>query len=115
MTAPVDPAAYFREMLGQWEKFANGFGGDVLKTGEFARTMHGASGAVTGAQAAMNQISERALAAANMPSRAEVEDISARIAGIEATLARIEAKLDAAAPPAPRDGPTRARKPPQPA
>ena len=61
----------------------------------------------------------RALAAANMPSRAEIEDISARLARIEGALFRMEAKLAELTPggapadkPAPA-GPTRNRKPPE--
>ena len=111
----TDPAAFFRTMLGEWEKMANGVGGDLLKSEEWARTMQGASAATANAQAAMKTMSERALAAANMPSRTEFEDLSARIGGIEASLARIETLLGtgrtvkSATP-----KPTRGRKPAEP-
>jgi hypothetical protein len=112
---PPDPAALFRQMLGEWEKAANQVGGDWLKSDAFARAMHGANAASLGGQQALQEVMERALAAANMPSRAEVEDLSARLGRIEAQLARIEA---AVAPPAaatsaaPPPKPTRTRKPP---
>jgi len=131
-STPPDPAAFFRTMLGEWEKIANGVGGQVLKSADFARTMQGASGAALNAQEAMKGVMERALAAANMPSRSELEDLSARLARIEGALFRLEGKIDGlSAPAAPPDAtgsagtptepegaagasrPTRNRKPPQ--
>ena len=44
----------------------------------------------------------QALAAANMPSRAEVDEIAARLGRIEETLGRIERSLAAAPAPRPR-------------
>ena len=115
-----DPGAFFRTMLSEWEKMANSVGGDMLKSDEFARTMHGANAATMNAQAAVKGMMERSLAAANMPSRAEIEDISARIGRIEASLDRIEALLAAGrskqAPAKSKSGkskPTRGRKPPE--
>ena len=109
-----DPGAFFREMLGQWETMTNNFGGEMLKSGEFGRAMQGASTAAMGAQAATHQMMDRALAAANMPSRSEVEDISARLTRIEQMVQRIEQLMMAQAgvtPPA-RPKPKRTRKPP---
>lgn len=124
-STPPDPAAFFRTMLGEWEKIANGVGGQVLKSTDFARTMQGASGAAMNAQEAMKGVMERALAAANMPSRTELEDLSARLARIEGALFRLEGKIDALgtsgpatsdAPGAPAGSagsrPSRNRKPP---
>ena len=114
MTTP-DPSAFFRDMLGQWEKMANSFGGDAVKSEEFTRAMHGASAAAMQAQAQTHEMMAKALAAANLPSRKDVEDLAARLAAVEATLHRIEAKLDgtpAAKPDRPK--PKRDRKPPKP-
>lgn len=109
----TDPAAFFREMLGEWEKMANSFGGQMLKSDEFARMMHGTNAASLNAQASSRQMMERALAAANMPSRSELEDISARIGRVEASLERIEALLNGGTPAKPaKPRPTRGRKPP---
>ncbi len=83
----TDPAAMFREMLGEWEKMANSLGGGVAKSDEFSRLMHGATAAQMNTQEAISGMMTRALAAANMPSRTEIEDLSARLARIEATLA----------------------------
>ena len=103
-------------MLGEWEKMANGIGGEMLKSGEFARTMHGANAATMNAQAATKGMMERALAAANMPSRSELEDLSARIGRIEASLLRIETILTggkATAGSVKKTKPSRGRKPPE--
>ena len=99
-------------MLGEWEKMANSFGGDAMKSEEWARAMHGASTATTNMQATLKGVMERALAAANMPSRTELEDVSARLARIEAALFRIEASMVQADPVATRPKPPRTRKPP---
>jgi hypothetical protein len=109
----TDPGAFFRTMLGEWEKLANGVGGDLLKTGEWSRAMNAGQTAQLEAQAALNGITERALAAANLPSRTEFADLSARIGRIEAALERIEGHLAGTPPTAPqRPKPTRGRKPP---
>ncbi|PTS79624.1 hypothetical protein DBR17_11720 [Sphingomonas sp. HMWF008] len=114
MANPPDPGALFRDMLGQWEQMTNQFGGEALKTGEFARVMQGANAAAMQAQGAAHQVMDRALAAANMPSRSEVADISARLARIEEAVARIEAVVMAQAGVAPpeRPKPKRTRKAP---
>ena len=111
----TDPSAFFRTMLGEWEKLAVGVGGDALKTDQWSQAMNGAQNAQLDAQAAMNGMTERALAAANLPSRTEVADLSARIGRIEAALERIEGHLTGAPVRAPaRAKPTRGRKPPEP-
>lgn len=69
-----DPGAFLRAMLGEWQRAS---GGD----------------AQAGGAQALRQVTERALAAANMPSRADLEELSARIGRVEAALFRIEALL----------------------
>lgn len=117
-STPPDPSAFFRNLMGEWEKMSNQVGGQTFKSEDFARMLGGATAATTQAQEVFRGVMERALAAANMPSRAEIEDISARLARIEGALFRMEAKLAELAPtvdkPSPA-GPTRNRKPPEPA
>lgn len=109
----TDAGAFFRTMVSEWEKLANGMGGDLLKSDAWSQAMNGAQNAGLEAQAKMKEMSERALAAANLPSRTEFADLSARIGRIEAALERIEGHLTGAAPPTPaRPKPTRGRKPP---
>ena len=106
-----DPAAIFRTLLGEWEKMANSVGGEFARSDEFARAMHGATAAQMTTQEAISAMMARALAAANMPSRTEIEDLSARLARIEAQLGRIEERLGGA-PARERPKPARTRKPP---
>lgn len=106
MESPKDPAALWRDMIGQWEQITNRFGGDALKSEGFQQGMQGATGAAMQGQQAMHAFMTRALAAANMPSRDEFADLSARIARIEEAVARIEA---AVAPPPASDRPRPAR------
>lgn len=113
----TDPGAFFREMLGQWEGIANQFGAEMMKSGEFARTMHGATTAGLKAKEAAKEAMSRALEAANMPSREDMIDMTARMRGIEARLDRIETLLakiagqEASAGSA-RPKPKRTKKPP---
>ena len=95
-----DPAAFFREMLGQWETIANEVGTGLLKTSEAARTMQSATAATARAKAMGGEMMGRALAAANMPSRDEIVGLSARMAAVEDRLARIETLLERIAGPA---------------
>jgi hypothetical protein len=114
----ADPAAFFREMLGHWETMANQFGSELMKSGEFARTVHGATAASLKAQEAAKEAMSRALAAANMPSREEIFDLSARVRAMDERLFRIEAmltELTGASPGGAKRGPkpARTRKPPK--
>lgn len=81
-----DPGEFFREMLGQWENIANQFGSELKKSGDFARTVQGATSVGLRAKEAIS----RALEAANMPSREDMTDMTARLRGVEARLERIE-------------------------
>jgi hypothetical protein len=107
----TNPADLFRQMLGEWEKLTNNVGGDFLKSDEWSRAMNAGTAAHVQAQGATRDMMAKALAAANMPSRAEFEELSARLARIENSLARIEAAVGARAEIA-RPKPTRGRKPP---
>ncbi|WP_425228322.1 poly(R)-hydroxyalkanoic acid synthase subunit PhaE [Sphingomonas sp.] len=109
----TDPGAFFRTMLGEWEKLANGVGGEMLKTDGWSQAMNAGQNAHIETQAAMKAMSERALAAANLPSRSEFADLSARIGRIEAALERIEGHLTGTpVPTSGRPKPTRGRTPP---
>ena len=86
-----DPAAFFRELMGQ---FVSGTAGEAGKPDDLARLFAGAAGATGSAQAALKSMMERALAAANIPGRGEIEELAARMERIEAALFRIEARLN---------------------
>ena len=109
----TDPAALFRNLLGEWEKIANSAGADLFKTDEWSRAMNGANQAGMEARAALTQASDRALAAVNLVSRTEFTELSARIGRIEEMLHRIEGHVTGARLPSPeRPKPTRGRRPP---
>jgi hypothetical protein len=109
---PVDPLNMFRDVVNQWEKLANEYGSQFLARPEAAQVMHSATAAGLQVQNAVQDAMSKVLAAANMPSKAEVETLGARLTAIEASLARIEAGLssgNAAQHSTPK--PTRGRKP----
>ncbi len=112
--APPDPFAFFRDMVSQWEKVANDVGTQIAARPEFAQGMQGATAAGLKVQQAANEAMAKGLAAANMPSKGDVDALAARLTAIEAQLARIEAtlngapKVEAAPPPRPK----RTKQPP---
>ena len=92
---------------------ANEFGGQLLNRPETAQAMHSATGMALKAQQGAHEAMAKLLAAANMPSKADVAALAERIAGIEASLARIEHALNVKAEhPAPAPAPKRTRTPP---
>ena len=110
MTTPTDPMNMFRDVVTQWENLANDYGTQFLARPEAASAMHKATAAGLQVQNAVSEAMAKVLAAANMPSKAEVEAVGERLTRIEASLARIEASLSTgSATAAPR--PSRGRKP----
>lgn len=87
----LDPFAVFRSWVGEWEKLVNTHGAEWLLKPEVAKAIQQMSSARLQAQAGSDEAIRRVLAAASMPSKADIEAIGARLAQIEATLARIEA------------------------
>jgi hypothetical protein len=108
---PQDFMDAYRQMLGHWEKMANDFGAKFLQQPEAAQAMNGLNNAKVAMQAQMRDGMLKALDAIQIPSKADIEDLGARIAGIEATLARIETLLASGGQPATVPGSPPARKP----
>ena len=111
---PNDPMAFFRQMVSQWEKVTNEFGGTVVSSSEFAQGMQGMTTASLTVQQAVSEATGKALTAANMPTRSDMIVLGERLGAVEAQLIRIETLLTKTAigvalPPA---GPKRTRKPP---
>lgn len=115
---PTDPMAMFRDVVNQWEKLANEYGGQLLARPEAAQLMQGATSAGLQIQSGVQDAMAKVLTAANMPSKADIEALTGRMAAVEASLARIEASLatgDRASPVPSAARPTRGRKPAAPA
>ena len=115
---PTDPAALFRNLLGQWETAANQFGQDMLKSGEAARAMGAATSATAKGQEATREAMGKALTALNLPSRAEMIALSEQVARVEERLTRIESLLiklagESNSPTPARTRPARTRRPPE--
>ena len=109
-----DPAAMFRDMLGQWEKISNEWGSQLLQSSEFSKSMQGVTALSLQLQQGSQENMQKVLTAANLPSRSDILDLGAQIRGVEDRLARIEAALagiGATAPVPERPKPARTRKP----
>jgi hypothetical protein len=108
----ADPFTFFREAVNQWEKAANDLGSKMLGSSQTAELMHKGTAASMQVQSAMKEGMNKALSAANMPSKADIEALGAQIGAVEARLARIEALLSGTAQAAPAKlKPKRTRKP----
>lgn len=108
---PADPFAPFRTWLGEWEAQVNKHGAEWLTKPEVAQAMQQLTTAQLTAQSTSDEATGKMLAAANLPSRADIEALGARLGRIEATLARIEANQSGASAGVPRPAPKRTRKP----
>lgn len=111
-TPMMDPLAMMRSAVDQWEKVANEFGAEFLQKPETTRAIQQMSAGYLQMQKVSQDAIAKALAAANLPSRSDIEALSARLGAIEATLARIEAQGHGVPEPAQPPRPPRTRKPP---
>ncbi len=112
---PKDPFTAFRDMVTQWETTANEWGNKMMSTPEAVQAMQMGTATTLKVKEATADTMAKALSAANMPSKADVEAIGERLLAVEAQLARIEALLtgradSVAAVPVPR--PKRTKTPP---
>ncbi len=111
---PLDPTSFFRDMLAQWESAGNEIGSKMLHSPEFAQMMGQGTNASMQMQTMVSEAMAKALATFNMPSKADLDAMSARLAAVEKQLHRIEARLDGSpADPSPRPAIARTKKPPQ--
>lgn len=111
---PKDPFTAFRQMVNQWEKAANEYGGKFAGSSEFAQGMQGATAMSLQVQQAVHEVMSKVLAATNIPSREDIAALGERVGRIEGQLARIEAALGASATSsaAPKPKPKRTKQPP---
>lgn len=109
---PTDPFAMFRDMVNQWEKSVNDYGGKIASSSEFVQGMQGMTALSMQVQQAVHQAMSKVLEAANMPNRDDVAALGMRISQIEAQLSRIEAALGASSSRSKVAKPKRTKKPP---
>jgi hypothetical protein len=109
-----DPVALWQRMIGEMEKGFSAFANHALSSPEFSRTGSQAGGATAGAQKQFGDFMEKYLLNMNLPSRAQMSDMTERLQKIESQLDEIKAMLQqmggTGAPPA---GPARAPRPPR--
>ena len=109
---PTDPFAMFRDMVNQWEKAANDYGGKIAGSSEFARSMQGATAFSMQIQQAVHEGMTKVLAATNIPSREDLAALGERVGNIEAQLSRIESALGASTTHSSSPKPKRTKQPP---
>lgn len=110
--AAFDPMGLARQWMSQWEKLANDHGTEWLAKPEAAQAMQGFTSAALKMQAASNEATSKLLAAANLPSRADIEALGQRLVAVEAALGRIESHLGSATKAPVRAAVRRTRRPP---
>lgn len=106
-----DPMGLARQWMSQWEKLANEHGTELLAKPESAQAMQAFTSAAIKMQAVSNEATGKFLAAANLPSRADIEALGQRLAAVEAALGRIESHLGSAHKTPTRPAVRRTRKP----
>jgi Poly(R)-hydroxyalkanoic acid synthase subunit (PHA_synth_III_E) len=114
-----DPAAIWRNMIGQMEQGFNSLAGEAMASPEFSKVVNQFGGVSAGAQQQFGSLMEKYLVAMNLPSRAQMVSMAERLQSIEGQLNEIKAQLhqlqgnsapDPEYPTAPR--PPRTRRPP---
>jgi hypothetical protein len=116
-SALPDPAAMFRDMLGQWEKMSNEVANQAMQSSEFGKAMSQMTTMSLATQNAMSEQYAKMLMGMNLPSRSDLLEVSAQVHALDVRLGRIEAllqQLSGMRPAAERDHiarPPRTRKP----
>ena len=88
-----DPAAIWRNMIGEMEKGFNAFANRAMESPEFSKVVNQAGGVSAGAQQQFGAMMEKYLLAMNVPSRAQMASMAERLQTIEGQLNEIKAIL----------------------
>jgi len=119
MASPFDLLGAWREAVTKLEQDLNAGLTGVAGDERFSRTMNGALTLFARLQAAQAEATEKALARANLPSRADFRDLHKRLDAMEAQIVAVAQAVDTLArasghaPPRPDiPQPARTRKPP---
>ncbi len=89
-----DPAALWREMVGQWEKAANTLATGYMATNEFSREANRAMSASRHIQKGMQEVMGRYLDALNLPTKTDIDGLGERLHAIEDELSRVTAAIE---------------------
>ena len=84
-----DPAALWREMLGQWEKGVNAMATQVMTTGEFSRDLNRVMGVTLRMQKATQELLGRYFDALNLPTKDDLRAIGERLQAVEEQIGRV--------------------------
>jgi hypothetical protein len=116
---PIDPLALWRDMLTRWQAVFDQTAGRSLAPAEFARFMNQTMGMSLQLQQTLATMMAKYLAALNLPTRADLAAMDARLRHIEDRIARLDQQVAKAAEkgavPVPRTEPKlpRAKRAPQ--
>ncbi len=89
-----DPAALWREMVGQWEKAANTLATGYMATNEFSREANRMMSASRHIQKGMQEVMGRYLDALNLPTKTDIDGLGERLHAIEDELSRVTAAIE---------------------
>ena len=91
-----DPAAAWQAMLGEMSKGFTTIANQAMSQPEIAKAVGQVSGATAEAQKQFGAMVEQYLAGLNLPTRAQMDDVEARLAAIEARLDQLTAAIGSA-------------------
>lgn len=109
----LDPLELWRDALNKWEGDANSAASKQMGSEDFVRALHAMATVSTGIQQALGKANGALLKELNLPSRADLIEIGARLQRIEEALEQLTRQIGGVAPKAQAPAmPPRTRKPP---
>ena len=94
-----DPAALWREMLGQWEKSVNALATEYMGTSEFSREANRVMSASLRIQKGFQEAMGRYFDALNLPTKPDIDRLGERLRAVEDELGRMSATIERLAGP----------------
>ena len=88
-----DPAAIWKNMIGEMEKGFNAFANQAMASPEFSKVVNQVGSVGAGAQKQLGDLMEKYLLTMNLPSRAQMVSMAERLQSIENQLNEIRALL----------------------
>lgn len=91
---PLNPGQYFQEWITQWERSVDQFSNKMMETDDFSRVVNSVQNTQLQMQTLFAEMMAKQLATFNMPSREDVVNLTELVQGLDARMAKIEAKLE---------------------